>query len=69
MHRLTALALSVPCVLGFPVAAPAQSPSARASEYIHVITVTVKAGGVPAYEGFVKKVIAGAEKIGAPNTG
>src|SRR4051794_16667701 len=65
MHRLTALALSVPLLLGVSCAAQAQSPGAKPSEYIYVVTITVKAGGIPAYESFTKKIVAGAEKIGA----
>jgi hypothetical protein len=65
MHRLTAVALSLPCVLSFPVAALGQSPSAQQPEYIHVITANVKPGGTPAYESFIKKIVAGAEKVGA----
>ena len=65
MHRLTALALSVPLLLGLPRATTAQSPGAKPSEYLYVVTITVKPGGVPAYESFTKKIVAGAEKIGA----
>ena len=65
MHRLTAFALSVPLLLGLPRATTAQSPGAKPSEYLYVVTITVKPGGVPAYESFTKKIVAGAEKIGA----
>ncbi|MFL5537110.1 MAG: hypothetical protein ACJ8AP_15505 [Gemmatimonadales bacterium] len=66
MHRLTALALSVSLLLGLSVAAPAQSPSAQPAEYLYLLTITVKSGSVPAYESFQKKIVAAAEKIGAP---
>ena len=59
MHRLTALALSVPLLLGLQRAAPAQSPAAKPSEYLYIATITVKAGAVPAYESFTKKIGAG----------
>lgn len=65
MHRFTALALSLLCVLGLPAAAPAQSASGLPPEYLYVITVNVKPGGMPAYESFQKKIVASAEKIGA----
>jgi hypothetical protein len=65
MKRLTSLALMLPCVLVNTVIAAAQSQAAQPSQYIHVITVTVKPGAGPAYESFTKKIAAGAEKIGA----
>jgi len=65
MNRFTALALSVPCLLGIAISDPAQSQTPQPSEYIYVFTVTAKPGAVPAYEDFIKKVAAGAEKIGA----
>lgn len=65
MNRFTALALSLPCVLGSPATALGQSAAAQPSEYLHVISVTVKPGGVPAYESFTRKIAAGAEKVGA----
>jgi hypothetical protein len=65
MNRFTALALSVPGVVGVPAAALGQSPAAPPSEYIYVITTTVKSGGVPAYESFLKKIVGGADKVGA----
>jgi hypothetical protein len=65
MNRFTALALSLPCVLALPDTGAAQSQNAQPAEYIYVFTVTAKPGAVPAYESFIKKVAAGAEKIGA----
>src|SRR4051794_30028120 len=65
MHRLTALAMSVPILLGSQRPAPAQSPGANPSESLYVVRIPVKPGGVPAYESFTKKIVAGAEKIGA----
>jgi hypothetical protein len=65
MNRLTALALSLPGLLGITVTGAAQNQPAQPSEYIYVITVTAKPGAVPAYESFTKKIAAGAEKIGA----
>ena len=41
-----------PLYLGLPVAALSQSPAAQPAEYIYVSTITVKPGGVPAYESF-----------------
>src|SRR4051794_5389776 len=65
MNRFTALARLVPFVLGIAAIEPAQSQTPQPSEYIYVFTVTAKPGAVPAYENFIKKVAAGAEKIGA----
>ena len=49
----------------FAIALPvvAQNPP---SEFIQIITTTVRPGAVTEYEDFVKAIIAGANKIGAP---
>ena len=55
------VAFSLLFLLAIPVAAQGPAPT----EFIEVLTVTVKPGGAPDYEAFVKKIVAGAEKIGA----
>jgi hypothetical protein len=66
MNRFTALAASLPCFLGMPGTAATQAQPDQPSEFLYVISVTVKPGAVPDYENFAKKIVAGANKIGAP---
>jgi hypothetical protein len=65
MNRFAALALSLPGFLGLSVPGTARSQTSQQPEYIYVITATAKPGAGPAYESFLKKVAAGAEKTGA----
>lgn len=60
-----ALALSLPLCLGLPSLTLAQSQSAQPAEFIDVITSTIRPGAVSEYEDFVKKIVAGANKIDA----
>jgi hypothetical protein len=46
--------------------AVSQDQPGQPAEFIQVITTTVKSGAVSEYEDFVKKIAAGANKIGAP---
>ncbi len=63
MNAATRLAL-VPALL-FAVASPLAAQTAP-PEYIQVITTTVRSAAVPQYEDYLKKIMAGAAKIGAP---
>jgi hypothetical protein len=66
MKSLRALAPSLLVVLGHPSLAATQSQPGQPAEFIQVITTTVKSGAVSDYEDFVRKIVAGANKIGAP---
>jgi hypothetical protein len=65
MKRLRALSLSLPFSFGLASPAATQGQPEQPSEFIQVITVSVKPGAVADYENFIKKVVAGANKIGA----
>lgn len=65
MERLRSLALSLPLSFALTSLA-AQTQPAQPTEFIQVITVTVRAGAVTEYEDFTKKIAAGANKIGSP---
>ncbi|HEU5260873.1 MAG TPA: hypothetical protein VFU41_05540, partial [Gemmatimonadales bacterium] len=66
MNPSTAFALSLPLLCGFTSRAAAQGQSAQPAEFLQVITTTVRSGAVTDYEDYVKKIVAGANKIGAP---
>lgn len=66
MNRPSALALSLTVSLGFPSLAWAQQQTDQPTQFIHVITTTVRSGAVSDYEEFTKKIAAGANKINAP---
>lgn len=66
MKNLRALALSLPVAFGVAPWGEAQTQASQPAEFIQVITTTVKSGAVADYEDFVKKIVAGANKIGAP---
>jgi hypothetical protein len=66
MKRFRALALSLPFSLGFTSLAAAQGQPTQPAEFIHVITITVRSGAIPEFEAFQKRIVAGANKIGAP---
>jgi hypothetical protein len=66
MKRLSALALCLQLGVGLASPAATQTSPAQPTEFIQVITATVRAGAVTEYEDFIKKITAGANKIGAP---
>lgn len=66
MKSLRALALSLPVIAAFPSPGMAQSQPGQPSEFIQVITTTVKSGAVSQYHDFTSKIAAGAKKIGSP---
>jgi hypothetical protein len=66
MKRLRTLGLSLSVSLGLPSLAATQSQPGQPTEFIQVITVTVRSGAGTEYENFIKKITAGANKIGAP---
>jgi hypothetical protein len=66
MTHLRALALFLPLSFGLTSPAATQNQPAQPAEFVQVITVTVKSGATTEYEDFVKKITAGANKIGAP---
>jgi hypothetical protein len=66
MKRFRALALSLQCIAGLPSLAASQSQPAQPPEFFYVVTVTVRSGAVPEFEAFQKKIVAGANKIRAP---
>jgi antibiotic biosynthesis monooxygenase (ABM) superfamily enzyme len=66
MKSLPALALSLLVVVGVTSRGETQGQPSQPAEFIQVITTTVKSGAVADYEDFVKKIVAGANKIGAP---
>lgn len=63
MKALASHALALFVLSLFSAAATAQTPP---PQFIDMLTVTVKPGSAPEYEAFVKKIIAGADKIGLP---
>jgi hypothetical protein len=66
MKSLRALAPSLLFVVGVTSRGETQSQPGQPAEFIQVITTTVKSNAVADYEDFVKKIVAGANKIGAP---
>ena len=66
MRWFRALTLSLPLCAGWPALAQAQTQAAQPSEFIHVITTTVRADGLVEHETFQKRIKAAAEKVGAP---
>jgi hypothetical protein len=66
MKSLRALALSLLVVFGVTSRGETQGQPTQPAEFIQVITTTVKSGAVSDYEDFVRKIVAGANKIGAP---
>lgn len=62
MRSVRSLVLAVMALLAFGPLASAQN---QPTDFIEVITVTVKPGGVPEYEDYVKKILAGVNKTGA----
>jgi hypothetical protein len=65
MRQPRALALSLPLCFGLMSPALTQSPPGQPAAFLEVLTTTVRPGGVPEFEDFVKKVVAGANKIDA----
>jgi hypothetical protein len=65
MRWSRALTLSLPLCAGWPALAQAQTPAAQPSEFIHVITATVRADAIGQFETFQKRIKAAAEKVGA----
>jgi hypothetical protein len=63
--RREALALSLLAIPFLTLSAAAQNQSGQPAEFIQVITTTVKSEGVAEYEAFIRKIVAGANKIGA----
>ena len=63
MMSLASRALALSFLFLLPLAALAQ-PVRRS--FIEVLTVTVKPGSAGDYEAFVKRIVAGADKIGGP---
>jgi len=66
MKRARAVGLSLPLFFGLTSVAAAQGQAAQPDEFLQVITVTVRPTGVADYEDYVKKIVVGATKIGAP---
>jgi hypothetical protein len=66
MKGLSALAPSLLLSLGLTSPAAPQRPPPQPAEFIQVITVTLRPGGVREYETFTRNITAGANKIGAP---
>jgi hypothetical protein len=66
MKSLKALALSLLVLVGLTSPGATQSQPGQPAEFIQVITTTVKSGAVSDYEDFGRKVVAGANKVGAP---
>lgn len=66
MKRLSVLTLSLPFSFGLTSLAAAQAQPDQPAEFLQVITTTVRSGAVTEYEDFVKKITAGANKVGAP---
>ncbi len=60
-----AFALSLPLLFGLTSRVAAQAQSGQPAEFLQVITTTVRPGAVSDYEDFVKKIVAGANKVGA----
>jgi hypothetical protein len=65
MKSLRTLALSLLAVPGLTSPGAAQGQTDQSPEFIQVITTTAKSGAVSDYEDFVRKIVAGANKIGA----
>jgi hypothetical protein len=66
MRWFRALTLSLPLCAGWPALAQPQTPAAQPSEFIHVITATVRADAIGEFQSFQKRIKAAAEKVGAP---
>lgn len=66
MKRSTAFVFSVASLCGTAAPATAQGQGAQPAQFVQVITSTVRPTGATDYEDVVKKIVAGANKIGAP---
>ncbi len=66
MKRSSPAALSLALYFGLASLAAAQGQPGQPAEFLQVITTTVRPGAVSEYEDFVKKIVAGANKLGAP---
>lgn len=66
MNPSTAFRLSLSLLCGVTSPAVGQGQAAQPPEFLQVLTVTLRPTGVAEYEDFVKKIVAGANKIGAP---
>jgi hypothetical protein len=66
MRWFRALTLSLPVCAGWPALAQAQTQAAQPSEFIQVLTHTVRADAMGDYETLQKRIKAAAEKIRAP---
>lgn len=65
MRWFRALTLSLPLCAG-PALTHAQTQAAQPSEFIHVITATVRPDAIGEFETLQKRIKAAAEKVGAP---
>ena len=65
MRRPRALALSLPLCFGLTSLAVTQGQPGQPGEFIDVLITTVRPGAVSEYEDFVRKILAGANKIDA----
>jgi hypothetical protein len=54
------------CSLVFQGSATAQTPASEVPQFLQVITVKVKPSALADYEDYVKKIVAAAVKVGAP---
>lgn len=66
MKPSTTVALSLPLLCGFASLAAAQGQPAQPARFLQVITLTVRPTGVADQEEYIKKIVAAANKIGAP---
>jgi hypothetical protein len=66
MQRFTSVVVALSLMVGMVPGAPGQSQSREPAEFIQVITITVSPDAVVEYEDFVRKIKAGADKVGAP---
>ncbi|HEX2248751.1 MAG TPA: hypothetical protein VHH32_00300, partial [Gemmatimonadales bacterium] len=66
MRWSRALTLSLPLCAGWPALGQAQAQAAQPSEFIHVITATVRTDAIGEFEAFQKRIKAAAEKVAAP---
>ncbi|MGH7547504.1 MAG: hypothetical protein ACREMM_04935 [Gemmatimonadales bacterium] len=66
MKHAGGFGLSLPLYFGLTCIAAAQGQLAQPAQFLQVITTTARSTAVSDYEDYVKKIVAGANKIGAP---
>ena len=66
MRPFRSLALSLPLTFGLWSLVGGQNQPSQPPEFVHVITVTARAGAIAEFEAFQKRIKASADKLNAP---